>query len=561
MLGSQEAAEDVTQDAFVRAHLNISQLGPPYNFKAWIYRIAGNLALNVIKRESRFVEVEDLESMPSARPTKRPAESEVQRDETRRAVWNAMDDIPSVYRQALILKELNNLSYPEIAQVMERSYANVRQLVHRARHRFAEAHIGRRMITEGAFQCAMLGDLVSAHHDGELTAVERSAVEEHINVCANCQATEKEMRKSSALLALIPPIIPSKAWAATVLEQIARQASPPSPVEIRYEPPKVHDVGAPQASTMDSPAPVRGASRAAPMPKSLVMLLFVAGAAGLGMIAIAVVLTLSMFFSGRSSPPVDEQKTPTRTLLMTSTQVAEKTPATSETAVLGIFSDDPTPTVSITPTETLTTSPDAKATFDQNANCRRGPGTFYETVTSFLEGQEVLIEGRNADSSWWWILLPESTAHCWVSDVAVKVSGPVAGVPIIAAPPTSTRTRTPHSTFTPTHTLQPSTATRTPTLTDTPKPSPPAPPAQLQIANKVCTDTEYSVTLGWMDVANNEDGYRVFRDGQLIATLGKNSTGYKDNPPGSGPYTYGVESFNLAGTSSRPTVFEEGCLF
>lgn len=564
MLGSQEAAEDVTQDAFVRAHLNITQLGPPYNFKAWVYRIAGNLALNLIKRESRFVDVEDIDSMPSKQPTKRPPEREAQREESRRAVWNAMDDIPSVYRQALILKEFNNLSYQEIAQVMERSYANVRQLVHRARHRFAEAHIGRRMIAEGAFQCAMLGDLVSAHHDRELTTVERRAVEEHINVCANCQATEKEMRKSSALLALIPPIIPTKAWAATVLDQIARQAPTPSPVEVSYDPAEAQRVGAPQASPMDLSGPVGGVTKAAPMPKSLVAVLTIAGVAGLGMIAIAGILAVSLFFSDRSSPPADAPKTPTRTLVMTSTRVAEKSPAASETAVLGIISDSPTLTITTTTTETLATSSAAPtATFVQNANCRRGPGTLYEVTASLLEGQEALIEGRNADSSWWWILLPQSTTHCWVSDSTVEVSGSVAGLPLIAAPPTSTstRTRTPQpATITPTPT-----ETRTPTPsaspTDTPKPSPPPAPGQLQIANRVCTDTEYSVTLWWMDVANNEDGYRVFRDGQLIATLGKNSTGYKDNPPGSGPYTYGVEAYNITGTSSRPTVYEEGCIY
>jgi uncharacterized protein YraI len=475
-----------------------------------------------------------------------------------------MDDIPSIYRQALILKEFNNLSYQEIAQVMERSYANVRQLVHRARHRFAEAHIGRKMITEGAFRCTMLGDLVSAHRDGELTAVEQRAVEEHINVCANCQATEKEMRKSSALLALIPPMIPSKAWAATVLERIANQASTPSPVEISYEPAEAQRIEAPQADLVDLSSPGRGAIRAAPMPKSLAGLLMVAGVAGLGMIAIAVVLAVSLFFADRSAPPADAQRTPTRTLLMTSTQVAEKTPATSETAVLGIISDDPTSTVSITPTESLTTIAVAPiATLKQNANCRYGPGIVYGLVTSLQEGQEVLIEGRNADSSWWWILLPQSTTHCWLSDTTVEVSGSVAGIPIIAAPPTSTSTRTTtlKSTSTPTRTPQPPTATRTPTRTDTPKPSPPAAPAQLQISTRVCTDTEYSVTLWWMDVANNEDGYRVFRDGQLLATLGKNSTGYKDYPPGSGPYTYGVEAYNVAGTSSRPTVFEEGCIY
>ncbi|NIM94584.1 MAG: CSLREA domain-containing protein [Anaerolineales bacterium] len=112
---------------------------------------------------------------------------------------------------------------------------------------------------------------------------------------------------------------------------------------------------------------------------------------------------------------------------------------------------------------------------------------------------------------------------------------------------------------TPTFTHQPPPPTHTPTATL--KPSPPAAPIQLTITKKVCTDKEYSVTLVWMDVANNEVGYRVYRDKDLIATLKGNSTSYTDKPPGSGPYTYGVEAFNNAGASGRPTVFEEGCLY
>jgi CSLREA domain-containing protein len=187
------------------------------------------------------------------------------------------------------------------------------------------------------------------------------------------------------------------------------------------------------------------------------------------------------------------------------------------------------------------------ASFTKNANCRRGPSTAYGIVTSLLEGQDVMLEGRNADNSWWWVLIPESTAHCWVSDTVVEVSGVVAELPLIAAPPLPTDTPTP----------TPKPPKPKPT---TPQPSPPAAPAQLTITKRVCTDTEYSVTLGWMDIANNEDGYRVFRDGQLIATLAKNATGYKDNPSGSGPYTYGVEAFNAAGSSQRPAVYEDGCL-
>jgi hypothetical protein len=89
---------------------------------------------------------------------------------------------------------------------------------------------------------------------------------------------------------------------------------------------------------------------------------------------------------------------------------------------------------------------------------------------------------------------------------------------------------------------------------------PPKGPAQLHIANQVCTGQTYAVTLGWIDAADNEDGYRVYREGALIATLGSNAKGFTDNPPYGGPYTYGVEAFNSAGSSSRPTVQEAGCI-
>jgi hypothetical protein len=99
------------------------------------------------------------------------------------------------------------------------------------------------------------------------------------------------------------------------------------------------------------------------------------------------------------------------------------------------------------------------------------------------------------------------------------------------------------------------------TIEVTPLVTPPEAPEQLHIANQVCSGQTYSVTLGWIDAAHNEDGYRVYRDGALITTIGPNSTSHTDNPPYGGPYTYGVEAFNSAGSSSRLTVQEAGCIY
>ena len=100
------------------------------------------------------------------------------------------------------------------------------------------------------------------------------------------------------------------------------------------------------------------------------------------------------------------------------------------------------------------------ATLIQNANCRFGPGTAYESDDVLLKGQIVPIEGRNADSSWWWVLRGPNK-HCWVSSITVNVSGNVSAVPLIAAPPL------------------PAMATETPEpaeATETPEPAVPEPP-------------------------------------------------------------------------------------
>jgi hypothetical protein len=173
----------------------------------------------------------------------------------------------------------------------------------------------------------------------------------------------------------------------------------------------------------------------------------------------------------------------------------------------------------------------AMGTLMDDAYCRLGPGTAYSIWETLLEGQQVLLQGRNSDRSWWWVLLPESEDHCWVSDAMVEVTGSVADLPIIIPP-------------------------------EPPQPTtPPATPTGLVIAARVCDGQTYSVTLGWVDNATNETGYRVFRNGQTIATLGANAIGYTDTPPGSGPYTYNVQAFNAVGTSGNPSVEEEGCLF
>lgn len=92
-------------------------------------------------------------------------------------------------------------------------------------------------------------------------------------------------------------------------------------------------------------------------------------------------------------------------------------------------------------------------------------------------------------------------------------------------------------------------------------PEPPAAPQNVRISDRVCSSQDYTVTVVWNDAADNEVGYRVYRDQERIAEVDAGGESYQDAPPGSGPFTYAVEAYNEHGDSQRVTVEEEGCLY
>jgi len=101
------------------------------------------------------------------------------------------------------------------------------------------------------------------------------------------------------------------------------------------------------------------------------------------------------------------------------------------------FTATPIPTLTSASTVTLaaiaTTTPSGPiATFVQNANCRKGPGTTYDVVTSFLEGETVRIVGRNPNfnNTWWYVEIP-SGGNCWVSLTTAQAYGNFTDIPTV----------------------------------------------------------------------------------------------------------------------------------
>jgi hypothetical protein len=171
-------------------------------------------------------------------------------------------------------------------------------------------------------------------------------------------------------------------------------------------------------------------------------------------------------------------------------------------------------------------------TFDQNANCRRGPGTAYGVATSYNQGTQLQADGRNEDSTWLRLLMPNSTATCWVSLAIGTLLVSPDTLPLVSYPPPPTAT------------------TSAPQL---------GTPPQFQISERMCSPNGYKLRLTWASQSDGKTGYRLYRNGSLLATLGANATTYEDLPPFGGPYTYALESYNANSVSPRAQVTDPVC--
>lgn len=136
----QAEALDVTQEAFIKAYRAIPKFRGDSAFYTWLYRIATNTAKNHIVAMKRRPLEYDLDLQESAeyafhaqlRDEDSP-EQIAQRDELRETVQSAIDTLPEELRDAIVLREIEGMSYGEIATAMNCPVGTVRSRIFRAR--------------------------------------------------------------------------------------------------------------------------------------------------------------------------------------------------------------------------------------------------------------------------------------------------------------------------------------------------------------------------------------------------------------------------------------------
>jgi RNA polymerase sigma-70 factor, ECF subfamily len=133
-----ELANDLTQETFLQVVRHGHRLPEVNNQRAWLYRIATNLAFNALKRGRRFqwLPWRAVDGAGAAGPD--PADDLYERD----AVTAALNTLPAHYRAPLLLYSRYELSVQEIAQALQISPAAVKTRLHRAREMFRQAYEG-----------------------------------------------------------------------------------------------------------------------------------------------------------------------------------------------------------------------------------------------------------------------------------------------------------------------------------------------------------------------------------------------------------------------------------
>ena len=195
MLGSQEDAEDVLQEVFTAAFNACCADERPINARPWLYRIARNRSLNHLRRpQPSGQDSMDIFERDGGAST---ADTVHKREEFRQIVAD-VHELPETQRTALLLREIDALSYDQIAEAMDTTIPSVKSLLVRARVSLAEAAESRLLTCEEVR--LELGQVA------EGLARTTAPVRRHLKNCDRCRSFRGELRKTTRALAAVYPI-------------------------------------------------------------------------------------------------------------------------------------------------------------------------------------------------------------------------------------------------------------------------------------------------------------------------------------------------------------------
>ena len=146
---SRAEVEDLAQETFLKAFSRLSSFQLQASFSTWLYRIAMNTCLDMVKRRGRspVQTVEDPEALllegsegcgTPGSPAVSAPHARLEQEEVAQITRRVLDELPPIFREVLVLREFEDLSYQEMAETLGISIGTVESRLFRARARFRE---------------------------------------------------------------------------------------------------------------------------------------------------------------------------------------------------------------------------------------------------------------------------------------------------------------------------------------------------------------------------------------------------------------------------------------
>jgi RNA polymerase sigma factor (sigma-70 family) len=202
MLASDEEAEDALQHTFMAAYRGLRSSERPILLKAWLYTIARNRCLSILRARREQVALADGHAASDG------LAADVDRRAELRGLLADLEQLPEEQRAALVLFELGDHSHDEIAEVLGVRRDKVKALVFQARESLA----GWRQARETP--CAEIREQLATARGA---ALKRAGLRRHVARCEGCAEFETEVRRQRAAMALLPPVVPAAGLKAAVL--------------------------------------------------------------------------------------------------------------------------------------------------------------------------------------------------------------------------------------------------------------------------------------------------------------------------------------------------------
>jgi RNA polymerase sigma-70 factor (ECF subfamily) len=141
MLNNSGEAEEAAQEAFIRAYTRLDSYNPEHKFSTWMLSITSNYCIDIIrKRRALLLSLDEpLPPHPALMSdNSKGPEAQMMINEQQDMVQTLLNELPEDYRQAVVLRYWYDLSYEEIAEVMDTTVSAIKSRLFRARRQLAE---------------------------------------------------------------------------------------------------------------------------------------------------------------------------------------------------------------------------------------------------------------------------------------------------------------------------------------------------------------------------------------------------------------------------------------